>query len=162
MNPPGILSVMDASLAPGSGFSTIKHDKRVRRRLVASILMLATGSLLLVAAWLTPASDGHGTHTQMGLPPCGWVVSMGIPCPSCGMTTSFAHAADGDLLGALKAQPAGAVLALLSAMVFVLSVWVLCTGSAIGTFWVERIGKRFLLFGGLLFLGAWIYKIITF
>lgn len=135
---------------------------RARRRAVAVILMVASGGLLLMAAWFEPAADGHGTHTQLGLPPCGWVVGMGIPCPSCGMTTSFAHAADGNLLGALRVQPAGALLALGTAMVFVLSVWVLATGSAIGRFWVDRIDKRVFIFGGALVLAAWIYKILVF
>jgi hypothetical protein len=30
------------------------------------------------------------THTQLGMPPCNFVVLTGKPCPSCGMTTSFA------------------------------------------------------------------------
>jgi hypothetical protein len=153
---------MDAMTVPSLDLSDVERSARQRRRVVAAILVLATGSLLLVAAWLSPAEGGHGTHTQMGLPPCGWVVGMGIPCPSCGMTTSFAHAANGNLLGALKAQPAGAVLALGTAMVLVLSSWVLWTGSAIGAFWFERLGRRFFILGGLLVLGAWIYKIITF
>ena len=57
---------------------------------------------------------------------------------------------------------AGSVLALGTAMVFVLSVWVLATGSAIGAFWFDRIDKWFFILGGILVLGAWVYKILVF
>ena len=126
------------------------------------MLLAGTGALLVVAAWLSPSEEGHGTHTQLGLPPCGWVVGMGMPCPSCGMTTSFAHAADGDFIGSFRAQPAGAFLAIISAMIFVISGWVLLTGSAIGAFWFDRLGKRFLVLSVLIFLSAWVYKILVF
>jgi len=134
----------------------------MRRRLVALTVAFATGAVLLLAAWMQPASGGHGTHTQLGLPPCGWVVGMGIPCPSCGMTTSFAHAADGDLLGALRAQPAGALLALGTGFIFIVAVWQLCTGAAIGGFWLDRMDKRFFLLGGTIIVLAWLYKILVF
>ena len=78
------------------------------------------------------------------------------------MTTSFAHAADGNALGAFKAQPAGALLALGTAFVFVVAVWQLVSGSAIGSFWLTRMDKRFFLVGGLVVLLAWIYKILVF
>ena len=135
---------------------------RTRRRAVGAIVALATGTVLLLAAWFQPAADGHGTHTQLGLPPCGWVVGMGIPCPSCGMTTSFAHATDGNLLGALQAQPAGALLALGTAFIFVIAVWQFVSGSAIGGFWISRMDKRFYLAGGAVIVLAWIYKILVF
>jgi len=153
---------MDAATAPTHDLARIEQSARTRRRWLALVIAVATGALLLVAAWLVPSTDGHGTHTQLGLPQCGWVVGMGIPCPSCGMTTSFAHAANGNLLGSIRAQPAGSVLALGTAMVFVLSVWVLATGSAIGSFWFDRIDKWFFIFGGILVLGAWVYKILVF
>ena len=44
---------------------------------------------LVIAAALSPSNAGHGTHRQLGLPACGWQTNMGLPCPTCGMTTSF-------------------------------------------------------------------------
>ncbi|NBO19844.1 MAG: DUF2752 domain-containing protein, partial [Proteobacteria bacterium] len=41
--------------------------------------------------WLTPDARGLGTHEQLGLPPCGFYLWYGLPCPSCGMTTSWPH-----------------------------------------------------------------------
>ncbi len=153
---------MDTPYVPSIDPLHAQRSLRARRRVVALVLMCGTGVLLVLAAWFEPSTDGHGTHTQLGLPPCGWVVGLGIPCPSCGMTTSFAHAADGNLLGSLQAQPAGALLAVGTAMVFVLSAWVLVSGSAIGGFWLDRIDKRFFIIGGAIILAAWIYKILVF
>ena len=85
-----------------------------------------------------------------------------IPCPSCGMTTSFAHAADGNILGALQAQPAGAVLAFLTACTLVIATWQLVTGERLLGFCTDRIGARFFMCFGALVLLAWIYKILVF
>jgi hypothetical protein len=74
-----------------------------------------------IAAWLNPyqvGPDGEPvartmeTHTQMGLPPCRFKVVTGLPCPSCGMTTSFSLLMHGDLLGSLRANAVGTLLAM--------------------------------------------------
>lgn len=66
--------------------------------------------VLALSAWLTPDPTGVGTHTGLGLPPCGLYEVFHKPCPSCGMTTSFALAMHGHLWLAVKAQPAGAAV----------------------------------------------------
>jgi len=65
-----------------------------------------------VAAWLEPESRGFGTHMQLGLPPCSFEPVFGLPCPSCGMTTSFSYFVRGQWLSALRANAAGLLLAL--------------------------------------------------
>ena len=52
--------------------------------------------LLAVAAWLEPSPTGIGTHQQLGLPPCTFWMLFGRPCPTCGMTTSWAHLVRGQ------------------------------------------------------------------
>ena len=52
------------------------------------------------------------THRQLGLPPCTFKYYTGLPCPSCGMTSSFALLIRGDLWHALQANAVGAGLAL--------------------------------------------------
>ena len=51
------------------------------------------------------------THRQLGLPPCTFMEMTGVPCPSCGMTTSFALLVRGDVLNSLRANAVGTVLA---------------------------------------------------
>lgn len=43
----------------------------------------------VAALWLRPDPAGHGTHTQLGLPPCPSTLMFSRPCPGCGLTTSF-------------------------------------------------------------------------
>ncbi len=69
-----------------------------------------------VALWLDPY-DANGTpkrmatHRQLGMPPCTFLMYTGLPCPSCGMTTSFALLVRGDVRNSLRANPVGTLLA---------------------------------------------------
>ena len=67
-------------------------------------------TVLIIARLLTPSSSGHGTHTQLGLPPCTFRILTGHNCPGCGLTTSFSNLAHGQLGGALAANPLGVLL----------------------------------------------------
>lgn len=71
-------------------------------------------ALLVTAGNLQPARSGLGTHQQLGLPPCSSIVLFGVRCPSCGMTTSWAHFLRGQLVQALAANAGGVVLALIA------------------------------------------------
>lgn len=131
------------------------------RRIFATILAVACLTLLIVAAMLEPSAEGHGTHTALGMPPCSWSISFDRPCPTCGMTTAFAHAADADLVAAATAQPFGAFLAVLTASVFWGAAHVALTGSAIGRY-AGRAAKPSILWtvaGSA--LAAWAYKWFT-
>lgn len=71
-------------------------------------------ALLVTARWLTPDARGLGTHEQLGLPPCGFYLWYGLPCPSCGMTTSWAWLARGELVQAARQHFGGALLGVYS------------------------------------------------
>ena len=60
-------------------------------RSFAFAVTLGCATVLLIASWLTPDPRGLGSHTKLGMPRCEFEYRTGIPCPSCGMTTSFAH-----------------------------------------------------------------------
>jgi len=79
------------------------------------LLLLAFSICLLLGfglAWkLEPDTRGFGTHQQLGLPPCSLQVMLGVPCPSCGMTTSFSHYVRGNWIDAANANWAGLFLA---------------------------------------------------
>lgn len=125
---------------------------------------MAAGALapLAVGATLSPDPAGHGTHTQLGLPPCGWVVAYGKPCPTCGMTTAFTHAAHGRLDLALVAQPAGTVLAVLAAVLFWIGLHTAVTGSRVAPKMVAGIRGRHAIGLVLLVLAGWGYMMLTF
>jgi hypothetical protein len=79
-------------------------------------LALALLAVFAVACWLNPYyGDGSprslATHEQLGLPPCNFFRITGLPCPACGMTTSFALLMHGDLLNSLRANAVGTLLA---------------------------------------------------
>jgi hypothetical protein len=77
------------------------------RYLVGAGLSVA---LLLIARLLRPSADGVGTHRQLGLPPCAFLHFTGVPCPSCGLTTSVAHAAQLHFYESVITQPFGLVV----------------------------------------------------
>ncbi len=83
-----------------------------------SLLGLALGlsAVFAVACWLDPYDDDGSprtlaTHQQLGLPPCTFYFVTGLPCPACGMTTSFALLMHGDLPNSLRANAVGTLLA---------------------------------------------------
>ena len=72
---------------------------------VASALLV-----LLTARSLQPSASGFGTHTQLGLPGCFFLRWVGVPCPACGLTTSFSLLAQGSLRAGVACHPVGAAL----------------------------------------------------
>jgi len=100
-----------------------------------------TGQLTWFLAWLVvtvlgvfilkPNPAGHGTHQQLGLPPCPSVMIFGRPCPGCGLTTSWTGVMHGQWQASWEAHPLGAFL------------YILFTVSALACFygWVKE--KRF-------------------
>ena len=83
-----------------------------RKEQVALILAGLVGlTLLSLAVWLKPNPQGFGTHQQLGLPPCTIQFWFGIPCPSCGGTTAFAHFVRGQWGSAVRANAASCLFA---------------------------------------------------
>ena len=133
----------------------------VRRGVGAGVAVGAAG-LLGVAAWLDPSPEGLGTHSQLSLPPCGWILTMDLPCPTCGMTTSFAHAADGNLVGSFIAQPMGALLAVATAIALLVGTYTVATGSRVAALFGRLLGRRAAWLFGTAFVAAWVYKIVAY
>ncbi|MCZ6836631.1 MAG: DUF2752 domain-containing protein [Planctomycetota bacterium] len=142
---------------PAVGNDAIRH-----RRIVGALVAICAAGILGLAAWLTPSTEGIGTHQQMGLPECGWVTLMDLPCPTCGMTTSFAFAAEGDMFTSFKTQPLGAMLAIATAMSFLVGSFVALTGSRVGSMFSRLWGRwSGWIIAGLIVV-AWIYKVISY
>ena len=90
-------------------------------RAVNTLLLIGAVAILAVAAWLEPDSAGFGTHTQLGFSECVIMKRFSMPCPMCGMTTTFALMADLRPLQAIKNQPFGFILFLATVVIAVVS-----------------------------------------
>jgi hypothetical protein len=99
-------------------------------RALAILLSLGSLAVLGVALSLKPSPRGIGTHLRLGLQPCQFERQTGVPCPTCGMTTSFAYFARGRILASLYVQPMGTLLAFMAAMVFWVGTYEALTGRA--------------------------------
>jgi hypothetical protein len=85
-------------------------------RMLLPILTIPWIIVFFVAIFLIdPYPNGEaarmGTHQQLGLPPCTFQEMAQIPCPSCGMTTSFTLLMHGDVWHSMQANFAGTALA---------------------------------------------------
>ena len=120
--------------------------------LVACIAILATARLLV------PDPRGYGTHVQLTRGPCLFNQITGIPCATCGMTTSFAHATRLQMYKAFAAQPFGALLCVLIAAIMPLAIVFLIKGRnaalSIPSDWA--LGAVLVLL-----IAGWAYKIVT-
>ena len=92
-------------------------------RLIGAVLAVPSGVVLGIALSLSPDPAGVGTHQQLGLGGCTILTAFGVPCPMCGMTTTFTHFAHLEILDGFLNQPFGAVL-------FGLTVLFFATGTA--------------------------------
>ena len=130
-------------------------------RWVSGVIFAICASVLLLAAFLEPDSSGLGTHTKLGLPKCSVYASAGVPCTTCGMTTAFAHAAEGHVIQAFVTQPFGAVLALLTAMLVLVSGYATIVGISLAP--LGRLFARPAVFwcGAILLIAAWAYKVLV-
>lgn len=103
---------------------TDEYDRHWRfwvRGLLLAVVA-GVGVVFAIAYYLNPYRDDGtarrmATHQQLGLPPCTFVDVTGIPCPACGMTTSFALLVRGDVANSLRANWVGTLLATFCALV---------------------------------------------
>jgi hypothetical protein len=117
-------------------------------------------AVLLAAAHLTPDRAGHGSHTGLGLARCQFIDRTGIPCPSCGMTTSFAWFADGNFPASLYVQPMGFALALLATGTVWAGFYVALTGRAAHRLLRVLPARHCLVSLLVLAIAAWAWKML--
>ncbi len=85
-------------------------------RILLPMLTIPWFLVFFVAIFLiNPYPNGEvqrsGVHQQLGLPPCTFKEMFEIPCPSCGMTTSFTLLMRADVWHSMQANFAGTALA---------------------------------------------------
>jgi len=130
-------------------------------RIVPGVLWVAASCLLALGVWFTPSPRGLGTHQQLGLPGCGFLARTGVPCVTCGVTTSFTYASHGRMFRSLGTQPLGTVLGVFTAMVWLVSGYALVVGISLGPLgrWLWRPTQFWAV--AVLVLVAWAYKILV-
>jgi len=146
---------------------------RVRRRrplglwvrLALIAMALAWLCVFLVAWKLDPYRDGRvwleETHRQLGLPPCTFKHYTGLPCPSCGMTSSFALLVRGDVWHALQANAVGAGLALFG---MVMLPWCLVSAWRGRWLWIRKMEPVFIrltVFFVVVLFGRWVIVLLA-
>lgn len=128
-------------------------------RLVAFGVATTCLALLITAARLPPSPTGYGSHQRLGLKRCQFLQTSGLPCPSCGMTTSFSWFVRGNVLASAYVQPMGFLLAAAAAMTFWGGLYVAMTGKP-AYLLLGFIPVRYTLLPALLFgVAAWGWKI---
>jgi uncharacterized protein DUF2752 len=115
---------------------------------------------IVIARLLHPSPRGVGTHEQLGLPPCPFLLLTGIPCPSCGLTTSFAFAAKLDFLSSLTIQPFGLIAFCLTFLAIPISIFLIRRRIS----WHELMPRpnfdRLIYLMIAFYILSWFYKII--
>ena len=81
------------------------------KRAICAVIGGGLAALLLTAAVLSPDARGHGTHEQLGLPPCTFATLCEMPCPLCGMTTAWCYLMHGNISSAMSTHATGTLLA---------------------------------------------------
>jgi Protein of unknown function (DUF2752) len=132
-----------------------------RGRLLLAGFGLSAIALMATARTLTPDPRGYGTHEQLGLASCRFARWTGWRCPTCGVTTAWAHATRGDVQAALAANVSGTLLFGLFA---VASPWAIASATA-GRWLGGRpaAGLVLTVSGGLLLLAVldWVRRLAT-
>jgi hypothetical protein len=145
------------SSGPSATLNLSEYSKSDQAKYIAIVVI--SGAILIVARSLRPSSRGVGTHEQLGLPPCIFLHYTGIPCPGCGLTTSFAHAARLHFYDAFITQPFGLILFCLTALSIPLSFYLIYSRVSWARLFYSVRFDRTMYIMIILYLLGWLYKI---
>lgn len=123
------------------------HRRRVSQVLWFGWWIICSGLGLFMHA----DPHGHGTHQQLGLPPCPSVMLLGRPCPGCGLTTSWTALLHGDLATAFHVHPLGPVLYLCFTLTAIGGLAAYLKGRSIDTY--SPLSSRIMAVVAIIFLG---------
>lgn len=151
---------MDAAAPAIYATSPVPQKLGFVGRLIALGVAAACFALLATAVMLPPNRGGVATHTAMGFDECQFLATTNLPCPSCGMTTSFAWFVRGNIAASLYVQPMGTLLATAAGMTFWAGLYIAATGKPV----YRRVGAQlpasyYVLVPLALAIAAWGWKI---
>lgn len=138
-----------------------RSASRIQTRLIWFVVLALCIALVAVAWRLQPDVRGHSTHEQLGLTPCGFYLSTGLPCPTCGATTAFTWVIHGHPWQGIRVQPFGAAAAFGVAALLGMSVVGIVTGG-VPAIRLSRRSSFGLALGIMsLIVGSWVYKLVA-
>ncbi len=137
----------------------LRTEPAATKKAVSSYLLWfgVWAAITLIGLILTPHPDGHGTHRQLGLPPCASAFLLNRPCPGCGLTTSWTALLHGKITTSFQAHQFGPFL------------YLAFTASAIAAFWAwnkqryfvySKAANRVLLGFVAVFLAVCVYRFL--
>ncbi len=129
-------------------------------RLLYLSVAAAALAVLWLSSWLEPSPAGFGTHRRLGLPPCLFRACTRLPCPSCGLTTSFAHAARFQLRRAAAVHPFGPLAFALTWLAIPLSGVLLWRRVSWPSLLAARLWKPLLWTLGAIYTAAWVHNLL--
>ncbi len=142
--PPAALATLrrpDPTVADARRRVTDRPRLPPRTRLLAAAAGLSLAALVATAARLTPDPRGWGTHEQLGAAPCRVRQWTGRPCPTCGMTTAWAHAVRGQFAAAAATNLGGVILL---AGAIAATAWTLAAATT-GRWWIAAPRLRWMV-----------------
>jgi hypothetical protein len=133
---------------------------RLPARLMLLALSLASLGVLVLAHRLAPSPLGVGTHKQMGFQNCEFLQRTHLPCPTCGMTTSFSWFVRGNWVASFYVQPMGFLLALACAALFWACLHMAITGAPLHRLLRQVKQVRLIVIVMSFAIAAWGWKIL--
>ena len=134
-----------------------KDGADLKLRVIGLVSLL----LMLLARLLSPSSTGVGTHQQLGLPTCPFLLMTGFPCPLCGITTSLSLAVRGEWHSALETQPFGLLVFLGGTILVMMGFSPIRHRIDLKNLIHSRRGTIFVYTLTILFILSWCYKIAS-
>lgn len=139
--------------------SPVVQRLSIVHRLLALAVSGACLAVLVTAVMVRPNAGGTATHIQLGLGECQMLRTSNLPCPSCGMTTSFAWFVRGNIPASLYVQPMGTLLAAGAGITFWVALYVAFTGKPVYRLMRGLPASYYVLVPVGLAIAAWGWKI---
>jgi len=149
-----------SSATPDQSSDTAKISAFNHERKLAIGFAMMGIAVFVIATVLNPYDASgrprsHGTHHQLGLPPCTLKTLTGISCPSCGMTTTISLLMHGNPQAAWQTNWAGCIVAFIGILG---TIWFLliATGLTSGRFTANQVVKAMTIAGMAVALIRWL------
>ena len=128
-------------------------------KVIQFVILSGCVGAIIIGRMLMPSPSGIGTHTLLGFPPCGFYKITGIPCPTCGVTTSFVLAAHLKFKESILTQPVGFFVFILVFLCAVAAAIFFLAGKSLFNLNLKVSGYKIAIAIIIFVLISWIYKI---